>query len=61
MQLGMKMRTRIQEGRKLADAAVAEAEKILTPEQWAKVPKSVKEPLQGRGGEGGFRGGPPDR
>jgi hypothetical protein len=61
MQLGMRMRGRIQEGRKLADAAVTEAEKILTPEQWAKVPKNIKEPLQGRGGEGGFRGGPPDR
>ncbi|HVD60451.1 MAG TPA: carboxypeptidase regulatory-like domain-containing protein [Gemmatimonadaceae bacterium] len=62
MQLGMRMRGRIQEGRKLAETAIADAEKILTPEQWAKVPKNVKEPLQGRGqgGEGGFRG-PPDR
>ncbi len=62
MQLGMKMRGKIQEGRKLAETAIADAEKILTPDQWAKVPKNVKEPLQGRGqgGEGGFRG-PPDR
>jgi hypothetical protein len=55
------MRGRIQEGRKLAETAIADAEKILTPEQWAKVPKNVKEPIQARGGEGGFRGGPPDR
>ena len=61
MQLGMKMRGKIQEGRKLAETAITDAEKILTPEQWAKVPKNIKEPLQGRGagGEGGFRG--PDR
>ena len=62
MQLGMKMRGKIQEGRKLAEKAIADAEKMLTPEQWAKVPKNIKEPFQGRGsgGEGGgFR--PPDR
>jgi hypothetical protein len=59
MQLGLKMRGKIQEGRKLAEKAISDAEKILTPEQWAKVPKNVKEPLQGRGpggeGGGGFR------
>jgi hypothetical protein len=62
MQLGIKMRGKIQEGRKLAETAIADAQKILTPEQWAKVPKTIKEPLQGRGGGGeggGFR--PPDR
>jgi hypothetical protein len=62
MQLGMKMRGRIQEGRALAQKAITEAQKMLTPDQWAKVPKTVKEPLQQRqqGGEGGgFRG--PDR
>ena len=60
MQLGMRMRSRIQEARALAEKAIAEAQKILTPEQWAKVPKNVKEPLQRpQGGEGGFRG--PDR
>jgi hypothetical protein len=55
------MRGRIQEGRKLSEKAIADAEKLLTPAQWAKVPKNIKEPLQGRGagGEGGFRG--PDR
>ena len=63
MQLGLKMRGKIQEGRKLAEKAITDAEKILTPEQWAKVPKNVKEPLQGRGGPGGEGGGfrPPDR
>ena len=62
MQLGMKMRGRIQEGRTLAQKAITDAQKILTPVQWAKVPKDVKEPLpqRGAGGEGGgFR--PPDR
>jgi hypothetical protein len=62
MQLGMKMRGRIQEGRALAQKAITEAQKMLAPDQWAKVPKTVKEPLQQRqqGGEGGgFRG--PDR
>jgi hypothetical protein len=55
MQLGLKMRGRIQEGRALSQKAIDEAQKILTPEQWAKVPKNIKEPLQGRGpgGEGG--------
>jgi len=61
MQLGMKMRGKIQEGRTLAQKAVADAQKILTPDQWAKVPKSIKDPLpQRQGGDGGgFRG--PDR
>ncbi|MFN2601911.1 MAG: carboxypeptidase regulatory-like domain-containing protein [Gemmatimonadaceae bacterium] len=63
MQLGLKMRGKIQEGRKLGENAITEAQKILTPEQWAKVPKNIKEPPQGRGaggeGGGGFR--PPDR
>ncbi|MEP6906159.1 MAG: hypothetical protein ABI875_08735, partial [Gemmatimonadales bacterium] len=62
MQLGMKMRGKIQEGRALAQKAIADAQKILTPDQWAKVPKTVKDPLpqRGEGGDGGgFRG--PDR
>ncbi|MGE5749994.1 MAG: carboxypeptidase regulatory-like domain-containing protein [Gemmatimonas sp.] len=54
MQLGMKMRSRIQEGRTLAQKALKDAEGVLTPEQWAKVPKDVKEPFQRReGGQGG--------
>ncbi len=58
MQLGMKMRGRIQEGRALAQKAIKDAEAVLTPEQWAKVPKEVKEPFQRpEGGQGRF--GPP--
>ncbi|MDO8500740.1 MAG: carboxypeptidase regulatory-like domain-containing protein [Gemmatimonadaceae bacterium] len=60
MQLGMRMRGRIQEGRTIAQKAIKEAEAILTPEQWAKVPKEVKEPFQRpRDGEGQGRLGPP--
>ncbi|MEO8576993.1 MAG: carboxypeptidase regulatory-like domain-containing protein [Gemmatimonadales bacterium] len=59
MQLMMKMRGRIQEGRTLSAKAIKDAETILTPEQWAKVPKEVKEPfVRPRDGEGG-RHGPP--
>ncbi|HEU4878088.1 MAG TPA: hypothetical protein VFT21_01490, partial [Gemmatimonadaceae bacterium] len=53
LQLGMRMRGRIQEGRALATKALKDAEGVLTPEQWAKVPKSIKEPFQRPGG-GGF-------
>ena len=63
MQVGMRMTTRIQEGRGLAQAAIKDAEAVLTPDQWAKIPKSVKEPFQQRPeGQGeGRRGrrGPP--
>jgi hypothetical protein len=61
LQLGMKMRGKIQEGRALATQAIKDAQSILTPEQWAKVPKDVKEPFQQRrdGGQGGGRFGPP--
>jgi hypothetical protein len=61
LQLGMKMRGRIQEGRALATKALKDAESVLTPEQWAKVPKTIKEPFQrGPGGEGRGEGrGPP--
>jgi len=58
LQLAMKMRGRIQEGRALAQKAIKDAETVLTPEQWAKVPKEVKEPFQRpEGGQG--RRGPP--
>ena len=59
-QLGIKMRGKIQEGRSLAQKAIADAQKILTPEQWAKVPKTIKEPLpqRGQGGDGGGLRGP---
>ena len=60
LQLGMKMRGKIQEGRTLATKAIKDAQAVLTPEQWAKIPKDVKEPFQRQqngGGEGRF--GPP--
>ena len=60
MQLGMKMRGKIQEGRTLAQKAIKDAQAVLTPEQWTKIPKDVKEPFQrpqNGGGEGRF--GPP--
>ena len=56
----MKMRGKIQEGRALAQKAVKDAQTVLTPEQWLKIPKEVKEPFQrpqNGGGEGRF--GPP--
>lgn len=61
LQVGMRMRDRVQEARALGEKAIADAEKILTPEQWAKIPKNVKEPLSQRGP--GERGGVrrPDR
>ncbi len=60
LQLGMKMRGKIVEGRTLAQKALKDAEAVLTPVQWAKIPKEIKEPFQrpgGGGGEGRF--GPP--
>lgn len=59
LQLGMRMRSRIQEGRALALKAIKDAEAVLTAEQWTKVPREVKEPFaRPREGEGrGF--GPP--
>lgn len=60
MQLGIKMRGKIQEGRTLAQKAIKDAQGVLTPEQWAKIPKDVKDPFQrpqNGGGEGRF--GPP--
>ncbi|HEX6575983.1 MAG TPA: carboxypeptidase regulatory-like domain-containing protein [Gemmatimonadaceae bacterium] len=58
LQLGMRMRGRIQEGRALAEKAIKEAETILTPEQWAKIPNEVKQPMQQRP-QGQRRGGTP--
>ena len=51
LQLGVKLRGKIQEGRALAQAAVKDAEGILTPEQWAKIPADVKQPFQGQQGQ----------
>ncbi|MEO7367424.1 MAG: Spy/CpxP family protein refolding chaperone, partial [Gemmatimonadaceae bacterium] len=60
LQLGLKMRGKIQEARTLAQKALKDAEAVLTPEQWAKIPKNVKEPFQ-RPQDGGAQGrfGPP--
>jgi hypothetical protein len=58
---------RTAEARKMAEKAIADLQATLTPEQWAKLPESVKTVPGGRGfsggGEGGARGerrGPPD-
>jgi hypothetical protein len=55
-----KLQPSLTEGRKLASQAIADAKAILTPEQWAKVPESIKTPGLRRGdGEGPRgRGGP---
>ncbi|HEY2026454.1 MAG TPA: carboxypeptidase regulatory-like domain-containing protein [Gemmatimonadaceae bacterium] len=45
-----------QEGRKMAEGAVNDLRATLTPEQWAKLPDSVKTVPAGRG-FGGFGGG----
>ena len=59
-----KLQPSIAQGRKLATQAINDAKAILTPEQWAKVPESIKTPGIRRGdGEGGGRpgrGGPGD-
>jgi Carboxypeptidase regulatory-like domain len=55
-----RMAGKTNEGRKLAEQAIAQLQATLTPEQWAKVPESVKTIPTGRGpggGEGGARGG----
>ncbi|MFL5579902.1 MAG: Spy/CpxP family protein refolding chaperone, partial [Gemmatimonadaceae bacterium] len=41
------LRPRIQEGRTMVQQALDAAEKVLTPEQWAKVPERVKRPMRG--------------
>jgi hypothetical protein len=62
-----RMRDNVQTGRRMAEQAAKDLEAILTPEQWAKLPANVKNPLMGpRGqpGEGGVRiemhGPPPE-
>ena len=55
-----KLQPFIAQGRKLATQAINDAKAILTAEQWAKVPDSIKTPGIRRGeGEGRFqRDGP---
>ena len=61
-----RMRDNVQAARRMAEQAAKDLEAILTPEQWAKLPPNVKNPLMpGRGqGEGGVRiemhGPPPE-
>lgn len=46
------IRPKLNEGRANLEQAVKDAQAILTPEQWAKVPESVKNPIPGAGGRG---------
>jgi len=48
------MRPLIMQGRQNMTAALAQAKDILTPEQWAKVPETVKNPPRGLGRRGDF-------
>ena len=61
-----RMSGKTNEGRKLAEQSISALQATLTPEQWAKLPDSVKTVPTGRGlggggGEGGGRGGRPPR
>jgi len=60
MTIFAKLQPSLTEGRKQATQAINDAKAILTPEQWAKVPESIKTPGLRRGdGEGPRgRGGP---
>jgi len=58
-----RMQGKTNEGRKLAEQAINQLQGVLTPEQWAKLPASLKSIPTGRGagpggGRGGRRGGP---
>ncbi|MBA3657487.1 MAG: hypothetical protein H0W69_09075 [Gemmatimonadaceae bacterium] len=56
------LRPKIEQGRNLAREALKQAQGILSPAQWARVPASIKNPFQQqRDGEGGERRGFPDR
>jgi hypothetical protein len=55
-----RMSGKTNEGRKIAELAIAELQATVTPEQWAKLPESVKSVPTGRGlggGGDGARGG----
>ena len=59
-----RMQGKTNEGRKLGEQAINDLQGALSPEQWAKLPPSVKTMPGGRGagvggGRGGRRGGPP--
>lgn len=61
-----RMRDNVQAARRMAEQAAKHLEAILTPEQWAKLPRNVKNPLmavRGQPGEGRERlemHGPPE-
>jgi hypothetical protein len=53
-----RMRDNVQAARRMAEQAAKDLEAILTPDQWAKLPPNVKNPLlpqRGQPGEGGVR------
>jgi hypothetical protein len=50
--IGGQLQPRIREGREMAVQAVREAQRILTPEQWAKVPERIRQPFRPREGGG---------
>jgi hypothetical protein len=56
MTIFAKLQPSMTEGRKLATQAINDAKGILTPEQWAKVPESIKTPGLRRGDGEGPRG-----
>jgi hypothetical protein len=52
------IRPKLGERGQILQQAMREAQTILTPEQWAKVPETVKNPFRGGfGGQGGRQGG----
>jgi len=57
------LQPRLREGREMAVQAVREAQRILTPEQWAKVPERIRQPFrprEGAPGPGMIFMGPPE-
>jgi hypothetical protein len=52
-----RMSGKTNEGRKLAEEAIGRLQATLTPEQWGKLPESVKSVPTGRGPGGGGEGG----
>ena len=51
----VQLRPRLEQVRTDMQAALREAERVLTPAQWSKVPETLKNPLQGRGATPGQR------
>ena len=60
--IGVKVQAKTAEARGLGEKAVADLKATLTPQQWVKLPESMKTPpavrgLNGEGSDGGGRGG----